>query len=108
MKKITLLLVFLVMLTALVSAESRPDNVFVHLKTGLKKDDAQICVAYNVVWTALHEGKNVNALIDADAVNTFRIGWRGKDSIEKYAFKCHLNMTQASLEPKSEPCSREA
>ena len=61
-----------------------PDTFLVHLKTSLKKDDAQICVAYNVMWAALEEGYNVKVLVDADAINTFKVGWGGKDDIEKY------------------------
>ena len=58
--------------------------MLVHLKTGLKHDDAQICVAYNMIWAALEEGLDVNVLIDADATNTYKVGWLGKDDIEKY------------------------
>jgi len=60
------------------------ETFLVHLKTSLKKDDAQICVAYNVIWAALKEGFNVKVLVDADAINTFKVGWFGKDGIEKY------------------------
>jgi hypothetical protein len=41
-------------------------------------------VAYNAVWAALQEGLKVSVLIDADAVNTYKIGWLGKDDIEAY------------------------
>jgi hypothetical protein len=61
-----------------------PETFLVHLKTGIKKDDAQICVAYNVIWAALEEGYTVKVLVDADAINTFKIGWFGKDDIEKF------------------------
>jgi hypothetical protein len=64
-------------------AESKKTILF-HLKTSLKHDDAQICVAYNQIWAALEEGLNVNVLIDADAVNTYKVGWFGKDGIEKF------------------------
>jgi len=60
------------------------ETMLIHLKTGLKHNDAQICVAYNVIWAALEEQTKVNVLIDADAVNTFKIGWFGEDDIEKY------------------------
>ncbi len=63
---------------------AEPKTFLVHLKTSLKKDDAQICVAYNVIWAALEEGFNVKVLVDADAINTFKIGWFGKDDIEKF------------------------
>ena len=45
------------------------ETFLVHLKTGLKKDDAQICVAYNIVWAALEQGYKVKVLIDSDAIN---------------------------------------
>ena len=60
------------------------ETFLVHLKTSLKKNDAQICVAYNVIWAALEEGFEVKVLVDADAINTFKVGWFGKDDIEKY------------------------
>jgi hypothetical protein len=60
------------------------ETFLVHLKTSLKKDDAQICVAYNVIWAALEEGYKVKVLVDADAITTFKVGWFGKDDIEKY------------------------
>jgi hypothetical protein len=44
-----------------------PGPSWVHLKTSLKHDDAQICVAYNAIWAALEEGLEVNVLVDADA-----------------------------------------
>jgi hypothetical protein len=65
-------------------AGEEKETVLFHLKTSLKHDDAQICVAYNMIWTALDEGLNVDVLIDADAANTFKVGWRGKDSIEDF------------------------
>jgi len=65
----------------------------VHLKTGLKKDDAQICVAYNIMWAALESGYKVNVLVDADAINTYKVGWSGKDDIQGY--KIPQNLRQA-------------
>ncbi len=62
----------------------RGDNLLVHIKTSLSEDDAQICVAYNMIWAALAEGKRVSVLIDASAVNTYKKGWRGKDGLEAY------------------------
>ncbi len=67
----------------------------VHLKTSLKKDDAQICVAYNVIWAALEEGYKVKVLVDADAINTFKVGWRGKDDIEKFKIPERLRVALA-------------
>ncbi len=40
--------------TGLYAAEGK--TMLFHLKTSLKHDDAQICVAYNVIWAALAEG----------------------------------------------------
>jgi hypothetical protein len=78
----------------------------VHLKTSLKKDDAQICVAYNVIWAALEEGYTVKVLVDADAINTFKIGWRGKDDIEKFKIPERLRVAlaeQFSVPPDTVP-----
>jgi len=61
-----------------------------HLKTSLKHNDAQLCVAYNEIWAALDAGLNVNVLIDADAVNTYKIGWLGKDEFEGYKMPDNL------------------
>ena len=65
-------------------------SILFHLKTGLKHDDAQICVAYNMIWAALERGLDVKVLIDADAVNTFKVGWRGRDAIEDYPLPLRL------------------
>ena len=72
-----------------------PETFLVHLKTSLKKDDAQICVAYNVIWAALEEGYTVKVLVDADAINTFKLGWFGKDDIEKYKIPDRLRKALA-------------
>ena len=81
------LLVFAVVLIATpdLAFGEEPETFLVHLKTSLKKDDAQICVAYNVIWAALEEGFDVKVLVDADAINTFKVGWFGKDDIEKFS-----------------------
>lgn len=71
----------ILLLSGSVSAEET-STLLVHIKTSLQHNDAQICAAYNVIWAALEEGLDVNVLIDADAVNTFRIGWFGSDHIE--------------------------
>lgn len=87
MKRILCILISVVILSIvpfISSAEEIKDVFLVHLKTSLKKDDAQICVAYNVMWAALEEGFKVKVLIDADAVNTYKTGWFGKDDIEAY------------------------
>lgn len=71
--------------TPLFSAAGDKDEVFlIHLKTSLRRDDSQICVAYNIMWAALEDGRQVKVLIDADAVNTYKVGWFGKDDIEGY------------------------
>lgn len=64
-------------------AEGKKTILF-HLKTGFKQDDAQICVAYNEIWAAIEEGFMVDVLIDASAVNTYKRGFFGKDSLEDY------------------------
>ena len=80
--------------TPLASTAAEGQEIFlVHLKTSLKKDDAQICVAYNIMWAALEEGYKVKVLVDADAINTFKVGWNGKDDIEGY--KIPENLRQA-------------
>ncbi len=79
---ITVILVSLSLATAPPAAAN--ETFLVHLKTSLKRDDAQICVAYNIIWAALEEGKRVRVLVDADAVNTYKVGWLGKDDIEAY------------------------
>ncbi|MBI1194981.1 MAG: hypothetical protein GC138_03950 [Gammaproteobacteria bacterium] len=66
-----------------------------HLKTSLKHDDAQICVSYNEIWAALEEGLVVKVLVDADAINTFKVGWRGKDDIEDYKIPQNLRRALA-------------
>lgn len=68
----------------------------IHLKTSLKKDDAQICVAYNVMWAAIEEGFRVKVLVDADAINTYKVGWGGKDDIEGYKIPEHLRKALAT------------
>lgn len=85
MKKLTaVLLVSVVILgwSRLSLAEGK--NVLIHVKTQLKIDDAQICVAYNEIWAALNKGFDVDVLIDASAVNTYKKGWKGTDKLEGY------------------------
>ena len=76
-------------------ADTAKEIFLVHLKTSLKKDDAQICVAYNIIWAALEEGYIVKVLVDADAINTFKIGWKGKDDIEGYKIPENLRKALA-------------
>lgn len=59
-------------------------TMLIHIKTDLAKDDAQICVAYNMIWAALEKGYTVNVLIDASAVNTYKKNWRGKNKLAEY------------------------
>lgn len=79
--------------TGLYAVESK--TMLFHLKTSLKHDDAQICVAYNEIWAALAEGLKVKVLVDADAINTFKIGWRGEDDIEGYKIPENLRQVLA-------------
>ncbi|MBI3809022.1 MAG: hypothetical protein HY284_00985 [Nitrospirae bacterium] len=65
-------------------ADTGQKVMLIHLKTSLKHDDAQICVAYNAIWAALEQGLKVNVLVDADGVNTYKVGLFGKDSIQEY------------------------
>jgi hypothetical protein len=88
-----LMIISLLLLVPLLSMAGEQDTFLVHLKTSLKKDDAQICVAYNMMWAALDEGFKVKVLVDADAINTFKVGWRGSDDIEGY--KIPENLRQA-------------
>ncbi len=81
---ITIAISFLFISVISAFAANDKDVFLVHLKTSLKKDDAQICVAYNIMWAALEEGYKGKVLVDADAINTFKVGWNGKDDIEAY------------------------
>jgi len=95
MRKLFLLItVVLFTCSAIVTsfAAEQGKTFLVHLKTGLKKDDAQICVAYNVIWAALKKGHTVKVLVDADAINTYKIGWGGKDDIEEYKIPENLRV----------------
>jgi hypothetical protein len=96
MKRISSLLLticFLLLVASLSQAKEEKDTYLIHLKTSLKKDDAQICVAYNIMWAALEEGYKVKVLVDADAINTYKMGWKGKDDIE--GFKIPENLRYA-------------
>jgi hypothetical protein len=93
MKRLLILIIAITFLfvTPINSLAAKDQEIFlVHLKTSLKKDDAQICVAYNVMWAAFEEGKKVKVLIDADAINTYKMGWKGKDDIEGYKIPDNL------------------
>ena len=78
------LILSLMFIPLTLQASEEKETFLIHLKTSLEKDDAQICVAYNVMWAALDEGFNVKVLVDADAINTYKMGWGGKDDIEGY------------------------
>ena len=92
MKKIiSYILIFsLLLIPLIVHATEENETFLIHLKTSLKKDDAQICVAYNVMWAAVEEGYKIKVLVDADAINTYKMGWGGKDDIEGYKIPKHL------------------
>lgn len=77
-------LILAIGISSTASQAEESEAIFFHLKTSLKHDDAQLCVAYNQIWTALEEGLSVTVLIDADAVNTYKVGWRGTDGFERY------------------------
>ncbi|CAI2717091.1 DsrE family protein [Nitrospina watsonii] len=57
------------------SANSKKHFLF-HIKTSLEKDDAQICVAPNLAWAALHGGHRVTLLFDGSAVTSVKKKWR--------------------------------
>jgi len=97
MKKIyAILLLFAFALPAVQAGAVEKQTLFVHLKTSLKHDDAQICVAYNVIWAALKEGMAVNVLVDADGINTFKRGiFSDKDAIQDYKIPENLRTSIA-------------
>ena len=88
------LLAAFLLLTSL-TAWANEDTILFHLKTSLKHNDAQLCVAYNEIWAALDAGLKVNVLVDADAVNTYKIGWFGKDGFEGYKMPENLRQLLA-------------
>jgi hypothetical protein len=68
-----------------------------HVKTALSEDDAQICVAPNLAWAALAEGRSVTIVFDASALTSIakNYGWRSLVNGDSNA------LDRASL-PKSE------
>jgi len=92
--KTQLLLASLLLLSSM-SLWASEETMLFHLKTSLKHNDAQLCVAYNEIWAALDAGLKVNVLIDADAVNTYKIGWFGKDGFEGYKMPENLKQLLA-------------
>jgi hypothetical protein len=99
-------MVCLLFIPVIVDAAEEKETFLIHLKTSLKKDDAQICVAYNVMWAALEEGHKVKVLVDADAINTYKMGWGGKDDIEGYKIPEHLRQAlskQFNVSPETVP-----
>jgi hypothetical protein len=96
MKHIALIFIVLLAFVSSAVAQNMPDKdrLFVHLKTSLKRDDAQICVAYNVIWAALYSNMAVDVMVDADAINTFKMGtFSSEDTIQGY--KIPDNLRQA-------------
>lgn len=69
---------------------SSEQSILFHIKTSLKHDDAQICVAYNAIWAAVKKGLDVKVLIDADAVNTYKFNWYGNDKLGGYKLPKNL------------------
>ena len=51
--------VFLLLAPLPSMAKEKQKTMLIHLKTSLSHDDAQICVAYNMIWAALDEGLKV-------------------------------------------------
>ena len=99
MKKLLILTIAIIFLFATPFgsvADTGKEIFLIHLKTSLKKDDAQICVAYNIMWAALEEGYKVKVLVDADAINTYKVGWGGKDDIEEYKIPKNLRTAISS------------
>lgn len=85
MKRISILLITCFMILSFTQISfAQEKKILVHMKTDLGKDDAQICVAYNIIWASIENGYKVNVLIDASAVNTYKKGWFGKDKLEGY------------------------
>ncbi len=81
---IWILMIFASLISPL-SAFGSGETILFHLKTSLDHDDAQLCVAYNVIMAALEEGMNVHVLIDAGAVNTYKKKWLSeKDDFQDF------------------------
>jgi hypothetical protein len=94
---LALILALLLPLPLMAAQDGEGGRLFVHLKTSLKHDNAQICVAYNVIWAALKQGLAVDVLLDADGINTFKTGWfSDKDSIEDYKIPENLRAAIAA------------
>jgi hypothetical protein len=53
------------------------EQIVIHMKTSLAKDDAQICAVPNVAWAMIQAGHQVTILVDASAVTsvTKGFGW---------------------------------
>jgi hypothetical protein len=81
--------------TQTISSQNIENSILIHIKTSLKHDDAQICVAYNEIWAALSAGMDVRVLIDADAVNTYKFNWLGNDKLGGYKMPENLRQTLA-------------
>lgn len=64
--------------------------ILIHLKTGLKLDDAQICVAYNQIWAAAVSGRRVQVLVDGSAVETYKKGRLGRNKFDAYKIPGNL------------------
>lgn len=91
-----ILFVLFLLLPFMAAQGNQNGRFFVHLKTSLKKDDSQICVAYNMIWTALKQGMAVDVMVDADGINTFKTGWfSNKDSIQDYKIPENMRINLA-------------
>jgi len=103
---IAMTVVFLLLAPLPSVAKEKQETMLFHLKTSLNHDDSQICVAYNMIWAALDEGLKVDVLVDADAINTYKVGWRGKDDIEAYPLPERLRKSlaeQFDMKPEEVP-----
>ncbi|MCP4295440.1 MAG: hypothetical protein GY786_07525 [Proteobacteria bacterium] len=99
MKKIIFTILLLAFTSSHVICQEKilRDRLFVHMKSGLDNDDAQICVAYNIIWAGLRSGLDVDVLIDADAILTFQRGFfSDSDSIQSYDIPNELRAAIAS------------
>lgn len=61
-----------------------------HLKTAASSDDSQICVAYNMIWSAAASGRKVSVLVDAGGVMTYSRNWMGRDKFGAYKLPSNL------------------
>jgi len=97
MKRFVWLFMFLCFAGTLFAQQApEKDRLFVHMQSGLDKDDAKICVAYNIIWAGLKSGMAVDVLVDADAIMTFKEGrFSDNDAIQEYKIPQNLRKAMA-------------